>query len=72
VIGLGIMGGAMSTNLVRAGFEVHGFDIASSRRAALRRAGGKPAGSIAAVRSQVLITSLPSAGALHLVCQKIS
>jgi putative dehydrogenase len=72
VIGLGIMGGAMSTNLVKAGFEVHGFDIASSRRAALRRAGGKPAGSIAAVRSQVLITSLPSAGALHLVCQKLS
>ena len=72
VIGLGIMGGAMSTNLLKAGFEVHGFDIASSRRAALRRAGGKPAGSIAGIKAQVLITSLPSAEALHAVCEKLS
>jgi len=72
VIGLGIMGGAMSTNLLKAGFEVHGFDIASSRRAALRRAGGKAASSIAGIKAQILITSLPSAEALHAVCEKLS
>ncbi len=72
VIGLGIMGGAMSANLVKAGFEVRGFDIAASRRAALKRAGGKPATSISGVKAPVLITSLPSAEALHSVCEKIS
>ena len=28
VIGLGIMGSAMSANLVKAGFEVQGYDVA--------------------------------------------
>jgi 3-hydroxyisobutyrate dehydrogenase-like beta-hydroxyacid dehydrogenase len=71
VIGLGIMGSAMSANLVKAGFEVRGFDIVASRRAALRRAGGKPAASIAGVKAPILITSLPSADALHAVSQQL-
>jgi L-threonate 2-dehydrogenase len=72
VIGLGIMGGAMSANLLKAGFEVRGFDIAPARRAALRRAGGKPVSSVSGLKSEVLITSLPSAAALHSVCEEIS
>jgi 3-hydroxyisobutyrate dehydrogenase-like beta-hydroxyacid dehydrogenase len=72
VIGLGIMGSAMSANLVKAGFEVRGFDIVPARRAALRRAGGKPVSSLAALRSEITITSLPSAEALHAVCEKLS
>jgi L-threonate 2-dehydrogenase len=67
VIGLGIMGSAMSANLVKAGCEVQGYDIVASRRAALRRAGGKPVSSISAVNAPVVITSLPSADALHAV-----
>jgi len=59
------MGGAMSANLVKAGFEVRGFDIAAAQRAALRRAGGKPVASIAGLKAPVVITSLPSAAALH-------
>ena len=65
VIGLGAMGGAMSSNLVKAGFDVRGFDIAAAQRAALRRAGGKAASSMAGLKAPVIITSLPSAAALH-------
>ena len=74
VIGLGIMGSAMSANLVKAGFTVHGYDIVPARRAALKRAGGKPARSASKVArySNILITSLPSAEALHAVSEEIS
>jgi L-threonate 2-dehydrogenase len=68
VIGLGAMGGAMSANLVKAGFEVRGYDVAARQRAALKRAGGKPVSSIAALKAPIVITSLPSAAALHEVC----
>ena len=71
VIGLGAMGGAMSANLVKAGVEVRGFDIAAGQRAALRRAGGKPASSIAGLKAPVIITSLPSAAALHAVANAL-
>jgi 3-hydroxyisobutyrate dehydrogenase-like beta-hydroxyacid dehydrogenase len=71
VIGLGIMGSAMSTNLAKAGFEVQGYDIVAARRAALRRAGGRPVSSLSAINAEVLITSLPSADALHAVAQKL-
>ena len=67
VIGLGIMGSAMSANMVRAGYEVRGYDIVAARRAALRQAGGKPVNSISGINAPVVITSLPSADALHAV-----
>lgn len=38
MIGLGIMGSAMSANLVKAGFGVVGYDTAASRQTALSRA----------------------------------
>jgi 3-hydroxyisobutyrate dehydrogenase-like beta-hydroxyacid dehydrogenase len=71
LIGLGIMGSAMSANLVKAGFEVSGYDVVAARRAALKRAGGKPATSVAAIKAPVLITSLPSAEALHTVVEQL-
>jgi 3-hydroxyisobutyrate dehydrogenase-like beta-hydroxyacid dehydrogenase len=71
VIGLGIMGSAMSANLVKAGFEVRGYDVVPARRAALKRAGGQPVSSLAALRAPVVITSLPSADALHAVAQQM-
>jgi len=66
MIGLGIMGSAMSSNLGRAGFRVVGFDVASRRRAEHKRSGGVAARSPGEVarRSGIIITSLPSAGAL--------
>jgi 3-hydroxyisobutyrate dehydrogenase-like beta-hydroxyacid dehydrogenase len=65
------MGSAMSANLVKAGFAVQGYDIVPSRRTVLRRAGGKPAGSVRAIKAPFVITSLPSAEALHAVSQQL-
>jgi 3-hydroxyisobutyrate dehydrogenase-like beta-hydroxyacid dehydrogenase len=56
---------------VKAGFEVRGYDIVAARRAALKRAGGKPASSISKVDSEIVITSLPSAAALHAVSEEL-
>ena len=74
VIGLGIMGSAMAANLAKAGFTVHGYDIAAARRKALEEAGGHPARSAREVaeRAKILITSLPSTEALHDVAKKLS
>ena len=71
VIGLGIMGSAMSANLAKAGFEVQGYDVVPARRAALKRAGGKPRPSISGITADVIITSLPSADALHAVSRQL-
>ncbi len=73
VIGLGIMGSAISANLVRAGFAVCGTDIAAPRRAALQRAGGRGLRSVrhVAAEARLLLTSLPSAGALHAVAAEL-
>jgi 3-hydroxyisobutyrate dehydrogenase-like beta-hydroxyacid dehydrogenase len=66
MIGLGIMGSAMSFNLGRAGFRVMGYDVAPRQRAAHARAGGVAARSVREVakRADIIITSLPSARAL--------
>jgi putative dehydrogenase len=66
MVGLGIMGSAMSFNLGRAGFRVVGYDLMPKRRAEHARAGGVAAASPRAVarRADIVITSLPSAKAL--------
>ena len=66
VVGLGIMGSAMSANLVRAGIATLGFDLVAKRRNDLARAGGKAARSVRdlARRTSIVITSLPSDEAL--------
>ncbi len=45
VIGLGSMGFGMAESLLRAGFDVAGFDISEAARARLRSAGGVPSAS---------------------------
>ena len=74
MVGLGIMGSAMSANLVKSGFKVVGYDPLAAQRAALKRAGGKPVTSVgsAARGAQMLITSLPSADALAAVAKEIA
>ncbi|MBW8904865.1 MAG: NAD(P)-dependent oxidoreductase [Betaproteobacteria bacterium] len=74
IIGLGIMGSAMAANLAKAGFTVYGYDVVAARRAALKKSGGTPASSLArlARAAEVLITSLPSAKALHDVAQELN
>lgn len=68
-VGLGIMGGAFARHLRAAGFDVFGYDVDPQRCKALQRLGGQVAGSVAdAARSAaVVITSLPSLGAVEAV-----
>src|SRR5260221_2123854 len=74
VIGLGTMGSAMAANLLKAGCRVHGFDVVAARREQLKKADGTPATSVAALAqlAEVLITSLPSAQALHDVANELA
>lgn len=60
-IGLGHMGGPMSANLVKAGYDVRGFDLNPQALAEAEARGVKPAMSIAdAVRgADVVFTMLP-------------
>ncbi|MBC6463277.1 2-hydroxy-3-oxopropionate reductase [Actinomadura sp. HBU206391] len=59
-IGLGIMGGPMAANLVRAGHTVLGYDLGEARVEALVRAGGRAATDVAdASAADVVITMLP-------------
>ncbi|PRX91721.1 2-hydroxy-3-oxopropionate reductase [Allonocardiopsis opalescens] len=60
-IGLGIMGGPMAANLVRAGYDVIGFDLGAERLAKLREDGGRAATSLpeAVGEADIVITMLP-------------
>jgi 3-hydroxyisobutyrate dehydrogenase-like beta-hydroxyacid dehydrogenase len=66
MIGLGIMGSAMSANIMRAGYRVIGYDVAGKPRLRHRRAGGLAAASCGdvAAQAEVIICSLPSSKAL--------
>jgi 2-hydroxy-3-oxopropionate reductase len=61
-VGLGIMGGPMSSNLLAAGFDVIGFDVVPTALRRLTAAGGTAADSAgqAAAESDVVITMLPN------------
>lgn len=67
MIGLGIMGAAMSQNLIARGFTVVGFDVSSAAVAAFGAMGGKVAASARDVAdaAAIVITSLPSVKALR-------
>jgi 3-hydroxyisobutyrate dehydrogenase-like beta-hydroxyacid dehydrogenase len=66
VIGLGIMGSAMSANLIESGFEVIGYDVDAGARTRHAAAGGRTVDSVAAVAgaTDLIILSLPHAPAL--------
>ena len=67
MIGLGYMGSAMSTNLLRDGCVVVGYDIVSEKVNNLRKKGGKILSSSQEVakEAQMVITSLPSSSAFE-------
>jgi putative dehydrogenase len=73
MIGLGIMGSAMSKNLLAAGFSLVGYDISPGALAAFAAAGGQAVKSVAEVAadSEILITSLPSTSALHEIIREL-
>jgi 2-hydroxy-3-oxopropionate reductase len=60
-IGLGIMGGPMAANLVKAGFEVVGHNRSPDPVRRLADAGGRGAGSVAeaVAGAEVVVTMLP-------------
>ena len=66
VIGLGIMGGAISKNLSAAGWHVIGFDLDQARCAEARAAGVEIADSAVAVaqKAEHILLSLPNPYAL--------
>jgi L-threonate 2-dehydrogenase len=69
VVGLGVMGSAMSGNLLAAGFTVVGYDVAAARMRAHTEAGGEVADSPSSVAARVdtIVLSLPSVAALEAV-----
>ena len=71
VLGLGIMGSAMSSNLINAGYEVIGYDPVEEQMARLESLGGKGAGNPREVaeQCQAVITSLPTVEALRQVTE---
>jgi putative dehydrogenase len=74
ITGIGIMGSAMSANLIKAGFEVVGFDPSAEALAAHKARGGRVAGSPREVAESapIVISSLPSAHALLDVAASIA
>ncbi|MBW1864541.1 MAG: NAD(P)-dependent oxidoreductase [Deltaproteobacteria bacterium] len=69
VIGLGIMGSAISANLIKSGFEVIGYDIRPECLETLKDRGGSSATCVREIAeaAEIVITSLPSVAALQKV-----
>jgi putative dehydrogenase len=74
MIGLGIMGSAMSTNLIASGFAVVGYDVSAEPMRRFAEAGGSPAGSAAdvAAMAEIVLTCLPSVAAMDSVVDEIA
>lgn len=74
IVGLGVMGSAMAKNLLDAGHEVFGFDIAPERRAAAARSGVTALADAASVagRADTVVFSLPTVEALDAVSDEIA
>lgn len=69
-IGLGVMGGPMAANLVRAGFDVAGFNRSPAKVQRLVDVGGRGAASAvaAAEGADVVITVLPDSPTSRRCC----
>jgi L-threonate 2-dehydrogenase len=74
IIGLGIMGSAISRNLVERGWRVVGFDIDAARTAELAQAGVAIAGDVGAVvrQASIVMTSLPTPASVIDVARAIA
>ncbi len=74
VIGLGIMGSSIATNLHRAGFQVFGFDPSPKQQKLLKKIGIEVCASVSEVAQQCpyMLLSLPSVLALENVTKDIA
>ncbi|MBW2514214.1 MAG: NAD(P)-dependent oxidoreductase [Deltaproteobacteria bacterium] len=68
-IGLGLMGSGMAVNLLKAGFDVTGYDLDSEKVAAFTQAGGhtSEAPEIMAAHMDVIVLSLPNSNVVNQV-----
>lgn len=66
IVGLGVMGSAMSRHLIAADYQVHGFDIAIDKLGAFEALGGKrhSSGASVAASCDLVILSLPTEASL--------
>lgn len=73
VIGLGIMGSAMAANLLKAGFDIFGYDPVARAGDRLKKAGGHACRDVADVAQHCrhVALSLPSEAALDQVCTEL-
>src|SRR5438045_2016804 len=71
IVGLGVMGGAIARNLLRAGVAVIGHDIDGARADAFAAAGGRRASSAREVaeHAEIVLLLLPSSAALDAVSE---
>ena len=74
VVGLGIMGSAITQHLLDAGCEVLGYDVDAARVKGFEDRGGTGLGSAreAAERADVVVTSLPGSGPALEVCRELA
>lgn len=74
VLGVGIMGLAMAVNLIKAGFQVSGYDPDPKALKRLKAAGGTPQknAAVLAANVDVILCSLPGPQALHDAVQQIA
>jgi putative dehydrogenase len=74
VIGLGIMGGAMSANLVAKGWTIHGYDPDPAARDAARAAGVLVHDALGSLvqAAPILMTSLPTPAAMKATAAAIA
>jgi putative dehydrogenase len=74
VVGLGVMGSAMSGHLIDAGYEVHGFDVDPAKSTEFTNRGGiaETSGAAVATSSDLVILSLPTVGALEAATEDVA
>ena len=74
IVGLGIMGGAIASNLVERGWHVAGFDTDAAKRSELAAAGVAIVESVAQVvhNAPIVMTSLPTPAAVESVAKQIA
>ena len=71
LIGLGLMGQALATRLIPAGFRVVGYDIDAAKNIKLKAMGGEPAGSLAEVaRCEVVVLAVFSTDQVEEVVER--
>lgn len=66
VVGIGVMGSAMSGHLLQAGYEVHGFDVIPEKVEDFVELGGvaESSGAAVAAASDIVLLSLPTVQSL--------